>query len=164
MFPSSGETVIITKDGISIQQCVPPRTFAPDIFEYVYFSRPDSVLDGISVYRSRMAMGDALAINARAVLAAAGIVVDVVIPVPDTSRVAALQVAQSLNVPYREGFVKNRYVGRTFIMPGQEIRWVCFVAVLCVDQGLMKLLQAQERSPQAQRHGARILRQDCALG
>jgi amidophosphoribosyltransferase len=117
-----GETIIITRDGVSIQQCVPPRTFSPDIFEYVYFSRPDSVLDGISVYRSRMAMGDALAINARAVLAAAGIVIDVVIPVPDTSRVAALQVAQSLNVPYREGFVKNRYIGRTFIMPGQEIR------------------------------------------
>ncbi|KAL8286329.1 hypothetical protein RQP46_004817 [Phenoliferia psychrophenolica] len=117
-----GETVIITRTGISIQQCVPPRTFAPDIFEYVYFARPDSVLDGISVYRSRMAMGDALAENARKVLADLGLVVDVVIPVPDTSRVAALQVAQVLGVPYREGFVKNRYVGRTFIMPGQEVR------------------------------------------
>lgn len=120
--PHPGQTVIITRTGISIQQCVPPRTFAPDIFEYVYFARPDSVLDGISVYRSRMAMGDALAENARKVLADQGIVVDVVIPVPDTSRVAALQVAQVLGVPYREGFVKNRYVGRTFIMPGQEVR------------------------------------------
>lgn len=71
-------------------------------------------------------MGDALANNARKVLAEKGIVVDVVIPVPDTSRVAALQVAQCLNIPYREGFVKNRYVGRTFIMPGQEIRFVLF--------------------------------------
>ena len=69
-----------------------------------------------------MAMGDALAKNAREVLEKAGIVADVVIPVPDTSRVAALQLAQNLNIPYREGFVKNRYVGRTFIMPGQEIR------------------------------------------
>ncbi|SCZ95926.1 BZ3500_MvSof-1268-A1-R1_Chr8-1g09887 [Microbotryum saponariae] len=117
-----GETIIINKTGVVIQQCMPPRTFAPDMFEYVYFARPDSVLDGISVYRSRMAMGDALAENARARLAEAGIKVDVVIPVPDTSRVAALQVAQKLDVPYREGFVKNRYVGRTFIMPGQEIR------------------------------------------
>lgn len=118
----TGETIIITRDGVKLKQCVPPRAFAPDIFEYVYFSRPDSVLDGISVYRSRMAMGDALALNVKSILAAKGIVVDVVIPVPDTSRVAALQVAQSLNLPYREGFVKNRYVGRTFIMPGQEIR------------------------------------------
>lgn len=110
-----------------------------------------------------MAMGDALAINARAVLAAAGIVVDVVIPVPDTSRVAALQVAQSLSVPYREGFVKNRYVGRTFIMPGQEIRWVS-PAFLCAVQVLIKILQAQERSPQAQRHGARVLWQGRAFG
>lgn len=124
-----GETIIITKKGVTIQQCIQPRTFAPDIFEYVYFARPDSVLDGISVYRSRMAMGDALAANTKKVLEAAGIVVDVVIPVPDTSRVAALQVAQSLNLPYREGFVKNRYIGRTFIMPGQEIRSVLIVDV-----------------------------------
>lgn len=118
----AGETIIITRDGVKVQQCVPPRTFAPDMFEHVYFARPDSVLDGISVYRARMAMGDALAKNARAVLDKAGIHVDVVIPVPDTSRVAALQLAQNLDIPYREGFVKNRYVGRTFIMPGQEIR------------------------------------------
>lgn len=69
-------------------------------------------------------MGDALAANVKKVLAERGIVADVVIPVPDTSRVAALQVAQTLGLPYREGFVKNRYVGRTFIMPGQEIRLV----------------------------------------
>ncbi|GAA5948398.1 hypothetical protein JCM21900_002699 [Sporobolomyces salmonicolor] len=117
-----GEAIVITPSGFTIQQCVPARAFAPDIFEHVYFARPDSVLDGISVYRSRMAMGDALAVNAKAKLMKEGIKVDVVIPVPDTSRVAALQLAQNLGVPYREGFVKNRYVGRTFIMPGQELR------------------------------------------
>ncbi|GJN88628.1 hypothetical protein Rhopal_001594-T1 [Rhodotorula paludigena] len=117
-----GEAIIITRDGLTAREVVPARTFAPDIFEHVYFARPDSVLDGISVYRSRMAMGDALAVQARNKLEAEGIKVDVVIPVPDTSRVAALQLAQNLGVPYREGFVKNRYVGRTFIMPGQELR------------------------------------------
>ncbi|KAM0755885.1 amidophosphoribosyltransferase [Meredithblackwellia eburnea MCA 4105] len=117
-----GETIIITRNGVQLQQCVPKRTYTPDMFEFVYFARPDSVIDGISVYRSRMAMGDALAENVRARLEKEGVHVDVVIPVPDTSRVAALQVAQSLGVPFREGFVKNRYVGRTFIMPGQEVR------------------------------------------
>ncbi|KAJ7709610.1 amidophosphoribosyltransferase [Mycena rosella] len=117
-----GEAVIITRSGVSRRQVAPPATFAPDIFEYVYFARPDSVLDGISVYRSRMAMGDALADEVQRVLAENNLTVDVVIPVPDTSRVAALNLAQKLQLPYREGFVKNRYVGRTFIMPGQEMR------------------------------------------
>ncbi|KAI0034514.1 amidophosphoribosyltransferase [Vararia minispora EC-137] len=117
-----GEAVIITRQSVSRRQVAPPARFAPDIFEYVYFARPDSVLDGISVYRSRMAMGDALAVEVRRVLAEKGISVDVVIPVPDTSRVAALNLAQALGLPYREGFVKNRYVGRTFIMPGQQMR------------------------------------------
>lgn len=121
-----GEAVIVTRNGVYHRQCAAPRTFAPDIFEYVYFARPDSVIDGISVYRSRMAMGDALAMHAKEVLKERGMTVDVVIPVPDTSRVAALQAAQGLGVPYREGFVKNRYVGRTFIMPGQEMRCVRF--------------------------------------
>lgn len=117
-----GEAIIITKSGVQVQEIVPQRSFSPDIFEFVYFARPDSVIDGISVYRSRLSMGEALAAKAREQLAAKGLTVDVVIPVPDTSRVAALQVAQKLDVPYREGFVKNRYVGRTFIMPGQAMR------------------------------------------
>ncbi|KAG1754379.1 nucleophile aminohydrolase [Suillus lakei] len=117
-----GEAVIITRSGVSRKRVAEHATFAPDIFEFVYFARPDSVLDGISVYRSRMAMGDALAVEVDKVLKECGIIVDVVIPVPDTSRVAALNLAQKLNLPYREGFVKNRYVGRTFIMPGQQMR------------------------------------------
>lgn len=117
-----GETVIVTRSSVSRRQVAKPAPFAPDIFEYVYFARPDSVLDGISVYRSRMAMGDALADEVKRVLAEKDINVDVVIPVPDTSRVAALNLAQRLGLPYREGFIKNRYVGRTFIMPGQQER------------------------------------------
>ncbi|KAF8637373.1 hypothetical protein AX17_002872 [Amanita inopinata Kibby_2008] len=117
-----GEAIIATRAGVSRRQLAPAATFAPDIFEYVYFARPDSVLDGVSVYRSRMAMGDALADKVARVLQEADISIDVVIPVPDTSRVAALNLAQKLRLPYREGFVKNRYVGRTFIMPGQQMR------------------------------------------
>ncbi|CAE6490475.1 unnamed protein product [Rhizoctonia solani] len=120
-----GEAIILTRQSRSHRMVGPEPSknpFAPDIFEYVYLARPDSVLDGISVYRSRMAMGDALASEVRKVLEEKGIQVDVVIPVPDTSRVAALELAQKLNIPYREGFVKNRYVGRTFIMPGQTER------------------------------------------
>jgi len=117
-----GEAVIITRSSVSRRQVGKTATFAPDIFEFVYFARPDSVLDGISVYRSRMAMGDALADEVKRVLDERGLSADVVIPVPDTSRVAALNLAQKLKLPYREGFIKNRYVGRTFIMPGQEMR------------------------------------------
>ena len=114
----------MTRSGMSRRQVAPAAVFAPDIFEYVYLARPDSVIDGISVYRSRMAMGNALAREVQRVLTEKGILVDVVIPVPDTSRVAALNLAQALGLPYREGFVKNRYVGRTFIMPEQQMRYV----------------------------------------
>ncbi|XP_006457857.1 hypothetical protein AGABI2DRAFT_215821 [Agaricus bisporus var. bisporus H97] len=120
-----GEAVIITRNGVSRRQVSTPSTLAPDIFEYVYFARPDSVIDGVSVYRSRMAMGDVLAEKVKRVLEENNLTVDVVIPasdVPDTSRVAALNLAQKLALPYREGFIKNRYVGRTFIMPGQQMR------------------------------------------
>ncbi|KAK9471238.1 nucleophile aminohydrolase [Dipodascopsis tothii] len=122
-----GQAVIINKATMKplIRQVVPQLTYTPDIFEFVYFARPDTVIDGISVYRSRLAMGDQLA---AAVAERFGGIehirdhIDVVIPVPDTSRNSALQLSFALNLIYREGFVKNRYVGRTFIMPNQQER------------------------------------------
>jgi amidophosphoribosyltransferase len=116
-----GEAVIFTRNQIIKRQCIPPRQFTPCIFEYVYFARPDSIMDGISVYKARLAMGEALA---QAVFRKLGqdMDIDVIIPVPDTSRSSALQVSYKLNKVYREGFIKNRYVGRTFIMPGQQQR------------------------------------------
>ena len=92
----------------------------PCIFEYVYFARPDSIIDNISVYRARMRMGEKLADKIQRERPDHDI--DVIIPIPDTSRTCALQIAQNLGIKYREGFNKNRYIGRTFIMPGQEQR------------------------------------------
>ncbi|CAG8538156.1 33727_t:CDS:10 [Racocetra persica] len=116
-----GEAVIVTKQAITKRILVNWGELTPCIFEYVYFARPDSVIDGISVYRSRLEMGEHLADQ---VVKKCGknLDIDVVIPVPDTSRVAALQVSHKLKIAYREGFIKNRYVGRTFIMPGQQMR------------------------------------------
>jgi amidophosphoribosyltransferase len=116
-----GEAVFIDEHGrFYSQQCVPVARHTPCIFEYVYFARPDSIIDNISVHKARLRMGDLLAEKIRRIWPDHDI--DVVIPIPDTSRTAAVQVAQLLNVKYREGFVKNRYIGRTFIMPGQEQR------------------------------------------
>jgi amidophosphoribosyltransferase len=116
-----GEAVFIDEHGrFYAQQCVQPAKHTPCIFEYVYFARPDSKMDNISVHKARLRMGDLLAEKIKRVWADHDI--DVVIPIPDTSRTAAVQVAQLLGVKYREGFVKNRYIGRTFIMPGQEQR------------------------------------------
>ncbi|KAI8890480.1 amidophosphoribosyltransferase [Backusella circina FSU 941] len=116
-----GEAVIITREQVSRRHLKPNQKFTPCIFEYVYFARQDSIIDGISVYKARLSMGEALADQ---VINAFGenMDIDVVIPVPDTSRVAALQCSRKLKIVYREGFNKNRYVGRTFIMPGQQVR------------------------------------------
>jgi amidophosphoribosyltransferase len=116
-----GEAVFVDEHGrFYSQQCTPASRHTPCIFEYVYFARPDSIIDNISVHKARLRMGDLLAEKIRRVWPDNDI--DVVIPIPDTSRTAAVQVAQLLGVKYREGFVKNRYIGRTFIMPGQEQR------------------------------------------
>jgi amidophosphoribosyltransferase len=105
---------------VHVRQCTPKKVARPCLFEYVYFARPDTVIDSISVYKARMNMGDRLAEKIQREWKDHDI--DVVIPIPDTSRTAALQIAQTLNIPFREGLVKNRYIGRTFIMPGQAVR------------------------------------------
>jgi amidophosphoribosyltransferase len=116
-----GEAVLITLDGQFSQcKCIENPDFSPCIFEYVYFARPDSVIDGISVYESRLRMGERLAEKIKRQFG--HIKIDVVIPIPDTSRPSALQLANRLGIEYREGFIKNRYIGRTFIMPGQGVR------------------------------------------
>ena len=116
-----GEAVFIEESGIlHAQQCAETTDHCPCIFEYVYFARPDSIIDRISVYKARLRMGEKLAKKVQREWLDHDI--DVVIPIPDTSRTAALQMANILGVKYREGFIKNRYIGRTFIMPGQKMR------------------------------------------
>ena len=116
-----GEAIILPTEGdVEGRQCVDDFTYAPCIFEQVYLARPDSMIDGISVYRTRMRMGEKLAKKIQREWPNHDI--DVIRPIPDTSRTAALEMSQVLGVRYREGFIKNRYIGRTFIMPGQEER------------------------------------------
>ena len=116
-----GEAVFIDLHGkVHAQQCADNPKLFPCIFEYVYLARPDSVLDGISVYQARLNLGETLA--KRVVSTVPPSEIDVIIPIPESSRPSATQLAHLLGVPYREGFVKNRYVGRTFIMPGQGVR------------------------------------------
>ena len=116
-----GEAILIDESGnFHNRQCAENPQLNPCIFEFVYLARPDSVIDGVSVYESRRNMGKSLADK----IARLGFVdqIDVVMPIPDSSRPSALEVATKLGKPYREGFIKNRYIGRTFIMPGQEMR------------------------------------------
>ncbi|MFK0242789.1 MULTISPECIES: amidophosphoribosyltransferase [unclassified Microbacterium] len=116
-----GEAIFITTEGeLHSKQCATAATLAPCAFEYVYLARPDSVMNGISVYESRLRMGDRLADTIAKHVPMDKI--DVVMPIPDSSRPAAMEVARKLGIEYREGFYKNRYVGRTFIMPGQAVR------------------------------------------
>jgi amidophosphoribosyltransferase len=116
-----GEAVFLGKRGsIAVRQCADNPNYSPCIFEQVYLARPDSIMDDVSVYKARLRMGEVLAEKILRERPEHNI--DVVIPIPDTSRTAALQLANRLGVKYREGFIKNRYIGRTFIMPGQQQR------------------------------------------
>ena len=116
-----GEAVYIENDGtLHTQQCAENPSLHPCIFEHVYFARPDSILDKISVYKARLKMGEMLAKKVMRLRPDHDI--DVVVPIPDTSRTSAMQMANELGVKFREGFIKNRYIGRTFIMPGQNER------------------------------------------
>ena len=116
-----GEAILIDTHGqLQSRQCAEKTMHAPCMFEFVYLARPDSLMDGVSVYETRVKMGEFLADKIRHTLP--HLDVDAVIPIPDSSRPAAMELALRLNLPYREGFVKNRYIGRTFIMPGQATR------------------------------------------
>jgi amidophosphoribosyltransferase len=116
-----GEAIFIDLEGrVHHRQCAAHPSQNPCMFEYVYLARPDSVMDGVSIYQARLNMGETLA--QRVISAIPPTAIDVVIPIPESSRPSAMQLAQKIGKPYREGFVKNRYVGRTFIMPGQGVR------------------------------------------
>ena len=162
-----GEAVYITEDGeLFSQQCAENPSYAPCIFEYVYFARPDSTIDNVSVYASRVAMGKKLGEKIKKEWAHLDI--DVVIPIPETSNDAALQIAHELGLPYRQGYVKNRYIGRTFIMPGQGERkksvkrklnaiWQEFNGknVLLVDDSIVRGTTSQQIIDMAREAGAK---------
>jgi amidophosphoribosyltransferase len=117
----AGEAIVFLENGVvHKKQCSMHPLLSPCLFEFVYLARPDSIIDGVSVYKSRLRMGKKLA--AKIAIYKEALEIDVIIPIPDTSRSAAIQVSTELGIKYREGFIKNRYIGRTFIMPGQKIR------------------------------------------
>jgi amidophosphoribosyltransferase len=116
-----GEAIFIDQQGqLHRRLCAPHASLRPCIFEHVYFARPDSLMDGISIYKTRMRQGETLARKIRRLRP--DLDIDVIIPIPDTSRIAAQSMAYHLNIKFREGLMKNRYIGRTFIMPGQSAR------------------------------------------
>lgn len=116
-----GEAVFIDTEGkLHSRHCADNAILSPCIFEYVYFARPDSTIDGVNVYNCRLRMGELLAQKLARELRLSEI--DVVMPIPDSSRPSGMELASTLDLPYREGFIKNRYIGRTFIMPGQAVR------------------------------------------
>jgi amidophosphoribosyltransferase len=159
--------VFIDEQGVfQSRQCAERTELAPCIFEFVYLARPDSVIDGISVYDTRLRMGESLARKIEREFP--GLDVDVVMPIPDSSRPAAMQLAKHLNLPYREGFIKNRYIGRTFIMPGQAVRRKSVRQklnalgtefkgknVLIVDDSIVRGTTSQEIVQMAREAGAR---------
>ncbi len=162
-----GEAIFIDLEGqVHARQCAARPKHYPCMFEYVYLARPDSVLDGISVYQARLNLGETLAQRVISTMPPSEI--DVVIPIPESSRPSAMQLAQKLGKPYREGFVKNRYVGRTFIMPGQAVRkksvrqklnaiGVEFTGrnVLLVDDSIVRGTTSREIVQMAREAGAR---------
>lgn len=163
-----GEAIFINNDGkLFSQQCAKTPQYTPCIFEFVYFARPDSIIDGISVYKSRLRMGEKLAQKIQREWGDDH-EIDVVIPIPDTSRTAALELANYLGVKFREGFMKNRYIGRTFIMPGQQQRKKSVRQklnpvdlefkgknVLLVDDSIVRGTTCQEIIQMARESGAR---------
>jgi len=162
-----GEAVFVDLQGrLHTRQCAAHPTLNPCLFEFVYLARPDSVMDGISVYQARLNMGETLAQRVISTMPPSEI--DVVIPIPESSRPSAMQLAHRIGKPYREGFVKNRYVGRTFIMPGQAVRkksvrqklnaiTVEFKDrnVLLVDDSIVRGTTSQEIVQMAREAGAR---------
>lgn len=162
-----GEAIFVDLAGrLHARQCADAPVLMPCIFEYVYLARPDSVIDGASVYESRLRMGAELGRKIAAMPEAADI--DVVIPIPDSSRPSALELANGLGLKYREGFVKNRYIGRTFIMPGQSLRTKSVrqklnpigmefkgKVVLLVDDSIVRGTTSREIVQMARESGAR---------
>jgi amidophosphoribosyltransferase len=162
-----GEAIFVDLTGnFHARQCAEHPSLNPCIFEIVYLARPDSVIDGVSVYEARLRMGAALAEKIRDVPEAQDI--DVVIPIPDSSRPSALELANQLGLKYREGFVKNRYIGRTFIMPGQAMRQKSVrqklnpvgvefrnKVVLLVDDSIVRGTTSREIVQMARESGAR---------